>query len=268
MGAVEELLERVQAWARTETNVRAAFVVGSQARSETPADEWSDVDVVLLADDPARLIEEADWLGEFGTPQLSFVEETAIGKERERRVLYEAGVDVDFAIFPVAALPALLSAPDAARAIARGYLIVHDEIDLEQAFAGRTTEPVGYREPREIVHDFWYHALWAAKKLRRGEAITARRCLDSALNGCLIELARAHALARRPGAEVWHSDRFVERWADPRALDACWITASSPEELPGALYRICDAFGALAGELLPADAGVVAARRQLADTLG
>jgi aminoglycoside 6-adenylyltransferase len=31
------------------------------------------------------------------------------------------------------------------------------------------------------ISDFWYHALWAARKLRRGELLVAKQCCDSYL---------------------------------------------------------------------------------------
>jgi len=46
------LLQRIIDWARKEAGIRAAFLVGSGARQDHPADEWSDIDLVLVATDP------------------------------------------------------------------------------------------------------------------------------------------------------------------------------------------------------------------------
>ena len=267
MTRVEALLEAVAAWAAAREDVRGAFVLGSQARTDTPADEFSDVDVVLLADDPARLLDDPSWLESFGEPLLTFVEQTAVGGQRERRVLYADGLEVDFAVFPAAAAQALVADPEAAGAAARGHRILHDEVGLAEALAAATAERPQGRAPEEIVHDFWYHALWTAKKLRRGEAVTAGRTFDCALNGLLLELAREHALRLRPGIDTWHRDRFVERWADPRAVEAAWLAAASPGELPRALSRLCDAFDELASELGALDAGAAGARARLQELL-
>ncbi|HEX2140931.1 MAG TPA: aminoglycoside 6-adenylyltransferase, partial [Candidatus Limnocylindria bacterium] len=74
----EERLERIGAWAAATPGVGAALVVGSRARTDVPADEHSDTDVVLVCDDPDRWLHAIDWLAEFGRPLLSFVEETAV----------------------------------------------------------------------------------------------------------------------------------------------------------------------------------------------
>jgi aminoglycoside 6-adenylyltransferase len=265
---VEELLAEVQAWAASEPNVRAAFLLGSRARRDVPADELSDVDVVLFAEDPAALVDDPSWLGRFGEPLLTFVEETAVGGERERRVHYADGTDVDFAVFPASAAAALTADPGAATTVARGFRVLHDELGLGELFATLTpTEPPA-RAPEEVVQDFWYHALWAAKKLRRGEAVTASFCLDAALRGALVELARLHARQLRPDVDTWHGSRFAERWADPRALAGYWrAAAGSPEEIPSALLRLCDAFDELAADLGALDTRAAAARARVVELL-
>ena len=264
---VESLLREVGAWAAAREDVRAAFLLGSHARTEAPADEWSDVDVVLLADDPVRLVEDPSWLATFGEPELTFVEQTAVGGERERRVLYADGTEVDFAVFPASVAAALAADPGGAAAVARGYRILHDEIGLADLLAAATAADAPRRHPREVVHDFWYHALWTAKKLRRGEAVTALLSLGG-LAALLLELARAHALARDPGADTWHRTRFVERWADPRVPAAIWAaTAAAPEQVPDALFRLCDAFDELAAEMGALDTGAGAARVRLRELL-
>ena len=72
----------------------------------------------------------------------------------------------------------------------------------------------------ELAHDFWYHALWIARKLRRGEVYTAVGCLDGYLKARLVTLLGWHAKAVDPSVDTWHEGRFLERWADPGALVA------------------------------------------------
>jgi len=88
------------------------------------------------------------------------------------------------------------------------YLVVTTRGPLEQATAAFT----------ELGSDFWFHALWAARKLRRGEVLTALGCLDRLLLSNLVTLLRWHALSLDPSVDTWHGTRFVERWADPGAL--------------------------------------------------
>jgi aminoglycoside 6-adenylyltransferase len=68
----------------------------------------------------------------------------------------------------------------------------------------------------QLANDFWYHALWAAKKLRRGELYVAKQACDGYLKALLTELLATDA--RESGREPWHRGRFLERWAEPHDL--------------------------------------------------
>ena len=211
-------------WARQRDDVRALLVVGSQARANVPADRWSDLDLVLIVDDPEPYAEDPSWVREFGQPVLTFLEDTPVG-QRERRVLYESGEDVDFPLFPVTALELLEQSENAAHLLARGYRVLIDRIGLAErlarvAAAVERPRPPTQRDFTQLASDFWYHALWAAKKLRRGEVFTAKGCLDGYMKDRLVTLLEWHARAIDASVDTWHDGRFLERWADPGALAA------------------------------------------------
>jgi aminoglycoside 6-adenylyltransferase len=72
-----------------------------------------------------------------------------------------------------------------------------------------------------LVNDFWYHTVWTAKKLRRGELWTAKSCADIYLKHLLLRLLEWHARAKRGAqTDTWMRGRFLEEWADPRAVAA------------------------------------------------
>lgn len=96
----ENLIQRISTWANGATDVRMVMIVGSRARIDQPHDEWSDLDVVVVTDDPEKHIRQTDWLNYFFRPLLTFLEPTAVGGYVERRVLFEGGLDVDFSIVP------------------------------------------------------------------------------------------------------------------------------------------------------------------------
>jgi aminoglycoside 6-adenylyltransferase len=204
--------------------VRAVLVVGSQAREDVPADRWSDLDVGLFLDDPSRLAEDAKWVEEFGMPVLTFLEATAFGGRVERRVLYESGEDVDFPLLDASTWREFASSREALLAIARGYRLLHDELGLAGLLRDAAPPPRDELPDAaafaQLASDFWYHALWAAKKLRRGEVFTATAGVNGYLKWRLVTLIEWHARSLDPAVDVWHEGRFVERWADPGALAA------------------------------------------------
>lgn len=95
-----ELTERFRKWAENRLDIRAAVVVGSRARVDHPADEWADLDLVIVTAYPKHYVSTSDWTNSFGRPLLTFIEPTSTGDEKERRVLFEGMLDVDFAIVP------------------------------------------------------------------------------------------------------------------------------------------------------------------------
>ena len=241
-------------WASEREDVRAALVVGSQARRQLSADRWSDLDAVLFADYPRALAAETDWVENFGTPVLTFLEETGFGSGVERRVLYESGEDVDFPIVDATAWREVAALPETADMLSRGYRVLYDELELGKELA-RLARPLAPRPPNvdafgELVSDFWYHALWAAKKLRRGEVFTAMECLDGYMKSRVLTLLRWHARAVDPSVDTWHSGRFLERWADPGALAAlqCAYAHYELRDVARALWETIDLFQGLSEE--------------------
>ncbi|MFF3853349.1 aminoglycoside 6-adenylyltransferase [Micromonospora sp. NPDC002575] len=219
---VESLLAAIQLWAQQRHDIHAVLVVGSHARTCVPADQWSDIDVVLVVDDPTTYATDGSWLATFGRPLLTFTESTAVGGFIERRVLFDTGQDVDFALLPSGAAEQIGADPEAAAVLRRGFRVLADKVDLERKLPG-VGAPVPPTPPDaaafgHLTHDFWYHALWTAKKLRRGEIWTAKECCDCYLKTLLVKLLAWHARASHPQVDTWHGGRFLERWADRHAL--------------------------------------------------
>jgi len=227
--AYEQLIDRFIRWAQTEDNIRAALVIGSRARTDHPADEWSDLDVIILADDPEPYWATADWLHNVGVPWLTFVEPLHDGRGFERRVLFEGGLDVDFVPSPITFFRQMMDTgllPDVADLLHRGVRFLVDKEGFAERLAEIPLTLSPYQPPTEaeflnLVHDFWYHTVWTAKKLRRGELWTAKFCCDGYLKQLLRRMLEWHTRARQ-GASVdtWMSGRFLEEWADTRAVAA------------------------------------------------
>jgi len=244
----EQLIARFVKWAEAQPDIGTAFVIGSQARTTRPADEWSDLDVVVIVDEPERYLFEIDWLENIGNPWVTFVE--GAGDERERRVLFEGGLDVDFALLSrkkmrlLARLlrirerfPALfrLLPRTAAQQVSqgsaafsdvarRGTRVLLDKDGIAEHLLRVPAEVPSPHPPAQdeflgVIHDFLYHAVWTAKKLRRGELWTAQGCSDSYLMWRLLRMIEWHAHATHGlDYDTWHGGRFLEQWADGRVV--------------------------------------------------
>ncbi len=227
--AYEQLIDRFIQWAQTEDNIRAAIVIGSRARTDHPADEWSDLDVIILANDPEPYWATTEWLHHVGVPWLTFVEPLPIGNGFERRVLFEDGLDVDFAPDPVVPFRQMLDEgrlSGLADLFYRGVRFLVDKEGFAERLARIPVVLPPYQPPAEaeflnLVHDFWYHTVWTAKKLRRGELWTAKSCCDGYLKQLLRQMLEWHTRARQgESVDTWMRGRFLEEWADARAVAA------------------------------------------------
>jgi aminoglycoside 6-adenylyltransferase len=226
----EDVLDRFLAWARHRPDVRAVMVVGSRARStDHPADAFSDLDLVVVSTDPDRYLSETDWLEPLGPPWLTFLERQAVGEGLERRVLFEGALDVDFIPLPNEAVRRMALEgwpPEVAAVLRRGFRVVLDKDDLLSLLVGGVpaTTPSSAPPPTQeeflaLCHDFLYHAVWAAKKLRRGELWIAKSCVDCYMKQLLLGMLEWHAHSERGwGYDTWHGGRFFEEWADPGEL--------------------------------------------------
>lgn len=265
-----EIVDRFSAWAASESAIEAVMIIGSRARADHPADAWSDIDIVVFTTDPDEMIKESTWLNDIGTPVFGYIAPTAVGSWKERRVLFEGAVDVDFAPVPAQLLTMLEEAsPDdalyqeLASVIRRGYRILIDRNQRLAPIAAKMSAstvplitPPGQDEVTETLNNFWYQCVWISKKLRRGETTVAHECLVGHQRWLLMRMIRWHAERNGP---VWHRSRFLEEWADPRAVDEMAATWASHDasDIMRALMNMMDLVAWLAGEIAASHALIV-----------
>lgn len=261
----EELIERFHKWAENRLDIKAAVVIGSRARVDHAADEWADLDIVMITTDPKRYVSASDWIRNFGKPLLTFIEPTSTGDEEERRVLYEGMLDVDFAIVPLEKAQSLIQAgtdPQAAAQISnllgRGMRVLIDRdglADQLQMLVASTKETAPHR-PKEdeflkVVNDFIYHAVFTAKHLRRGEFWWAVTCLNCHMQQLVLQMMEWHTLATHDWKhDTWFRGRFLEEWAHPKAVERLRTAFAryDKEDIKLALFATTNLFRWLATE--------------------
>ena len=281
---MEQLEDRFVTWAKGRPDIRAAIVIGSRARRERPADAWSDLDIVFFTTNPEHYLSKIHWLKTFGNPLLTFVKDTPAGGQRERRVLFDGGLDVDFTIVSNSEAKSLLrflrlrkrfpqllqlipkrtsrkimrEITDFAGIIRRGMRVLVDKDGVaihlpllnDNSFSSLAAKP-SQAEFLAVLNEFFYLAVLMTKKLRRGELWTASRMNNCSLKHLLLQMLEWHALAsNRWDYDTWHGGRFVEDWADPRAVDALSNAFAhyDKEDIRNSLSATLDTFGWLAIE--------------------
>ena len=81
-------------WVSTQSHIEAVALVGSYANGT--ASEESDIDLILLVQDPDKLIDDIKWVNQFGVVSNNQIEH--YGKVTSIRVWYSNGPEVEFGI--------------------------------------------------------------------------------------------------------------------------------------------------------------------------
>ena len=214
---------RIAAWAANDEAVRAAVVVGSRTRADHPADEWADLDVVLVTDDHVPLVADQSWVEGIADPLIRFVDRRGGGDGTELRVLFAGGYDVDFAFVSVDEAERLMEHDPRTAAIllGRGHRVLLDRDGLlgrilemlPSVMDHASTSAPDQAAFGAVCSDFWYHTVWTSKHLARGELWWAKSCCDSYLKDRLERVLEWQATAE--GRDSWFRGRFFEEWADP-----------------------------------------------------
>jgi aminoglycoside 6-adenylyltransferase len=256
---MEQILERCIAWAKGESGIQALAIVGSRARNDVVADEWSDLDLIVVVDDPESYLTRTDWLLQIGHPWLTFLEPTPIGGLLERRVLFDGLHDVDWTFIPVSMVEDWRDhgVPDEVVLVfQRGVRTLLDRTGaITEMLASVSTQPrTTPTRPtpdqyHHTVNDFLYHVIWCSKKLQRGEVWIAKHSCDGYLKRLLLVMVDWHAQSQHGWAlDTWHGGRFLERWAEPEAVRDLpgTFAAYAPADIQRALVATLALFQQLA----------------------
>ena len=223
---VESIEKRFTAWANSEETLRAAFIVGSQARHDHPADAWSDLDLILFFADAQvdDYIQSTAWLEKFAPLWLTISGRTVAG-EPERLALFEGGLQVDFVFHPASELAgarAMLASGRLPDTLHRGMRVLVDKDGMIPPVPapGRppAATPPGEDEFRQLLEGFWFGAVYCAKQLRRGELWMFQNG-SGGMQWNLLRMLEWQARAECGwGHDTWHAGKFIREWADPQTF--------------------------------------------------
>ena len=230
MDDYEALEARILAWAAAREDLLAGLVVGSRARSDGTADQWSDLDLILFTNSPQSYMEDSSWLDEFGELWATSLSRTGSGYP-EWFALYAGGLKVDIVFVPVLpadvhSLPRMLADFAFQDVLQRGLRVLFDKTgtaDDEPYLPAPSTARAlpNQREFQDAEAHFWIVAAKAARLVKRNDQWRAKQACDSELKACLLTMLEWHARAvYGPEWDIWYEGRFVADWAETRAVSA------------------------------------------------
>lgn len=225
-----ESVRRIKNYAENDNNVMGVILLGSQVRKEVPGDQWSDLDVLLIAQDTTHHTETDAWLTLFGevvcvsneTVDLPWIDVTWYVK----RVLYEDNRALDFSIMPYEKIDAVLEINKEIHAL--GYDVLYDgmggQLDrkMEQSIRSIVWEQKsapGIDEINNIVHELLFHIVYSFKKIKRGELWVSTSEVNCAIKEKLLQMIEFHnALVSNKTDIVIYEGRLLENRTDRRIL--------------------------------------------------
>ena len=210
-----DIKEKIIEYASRDEDIKAIIAIGSSTREEVRADEYSDLDLIIVSDNPNRWY-SGEYPNLLGDVRISFIEPT-LGGGKERRCIYDEDRDVDMLIFAEHQFDEALKAGVASWVMNRGYEVLYDSIAIKKEIEiyvkkGHSNPNMTAEEFDNMLNDFYFHNIWASKKLLRGELWSAKMCVDAYLKNYLLKAMELYCYEIE-GKDVWHDGRFIDKWA-------------------------------------------------------
>lgn len=252
MDKYRDIKEKMLDLARKDEDIKAIVRIGSSTRDTVKADAYSDLDVIIATENTERWL-YGDYPEKLGTVKISFVEPT-LGGGKERRILYDGSLDVDMILFTPSQFEAAIKEGVAGWVMNRGYVVMYDSAGYSQLLEENVSREIVHTDLPEsefinMVNDFFFHTVWAAKKILRGELWSAKMCIDAYLKNYLLKMIEMYSVSKHC-VDVWHDGRFLDRWAEKEILvdlEQCFAHYNK-EDMVAALLSTEQLFSKLASQ--------------------
>jgi aminoglycoside 6-adenylyltransferase len=225
-----ETIEKLKTWSQQEQSIRGLLVLGSQVRDKFEGDEWSDLDLLLLADQPNVFMQSDTWLKVFGDVVCVIDEETFLDwvnlTWRVKRVLFADHRAVDFSILPSERVADVLAMN--AEIHAHGYEVIYDV--QPQILSGKIAETLANvkedtpkipteAELQRIISQLLFQLIFAGKKIKRNELWVAVSIINQQVNHLLLQLIEFHtACVVQTSQGIRYDGRFLNSVSRRRCL--------------------------------------------------
>jgi aminoglycoside 6-adenylyltransferase len=190
----DPVLRRLIEWAEARPAVRAVLLTSTRAVPGAAVDRLSDYDVILVARDVRPFFDDRRWIEEFGTVLVAYWDPQPVTEldgfpqgdgiaQVLNVVQYAGGLKIDFTVWPVELLDAIVAAGTLPHELDAGYRVLLDKDRLAERLRAPTYSAYLPSPPTAAafqvhINDFLSDAPYVAKCLWRDELLPAKWCLD------------------------------------------------------------------------------------------
>jgi aminoglycoside 6-adenylyltransferase len=250
----DKIIQELIRWGEQRSSVRAMILTSTRTNPDAPTDVFSDYDVIVVVKNIQPYLEQDAWLGDFGRVLVVYRDPVRqeYGHDRFARITqYEDGTKIDFTIWPVEILLAVVQDRRLPDDLDVGYITLLDKDGLTQDLKAPTytaylPEPPSEDAYLSLVEVFFHEATYVAKNLWRDELMPAKYSLDYVMKQKKLRqmlewrIEIDHNWSRKPGAYGKGLKRYLapEIWS---ALENTYVGAGL-EENWAALFNTIDLF--------------------------
>lgn len=220
----QHLKENLVTWAEQQLDVYAIILVGSRARINIPADEHSDLDVIMYTTHPKDYAHQSEWLKNLGPFWCSHLDHTGLG-EPEQFALYDGALKLDVLLTPIHPSANLQSCLDDSPhhvVLARGFEVLLDKTSSEcDVNLPNLPDPITIPNQAGFDSEISETAFLTTKITRfleRGDQFRAHGLLMGSLRRRLLIMLEWEAQSRIGIKDIWYDGRFISEWGDPETI--------------------------------------------------
>lgn len=229
----QQIEGKVAIWAKSHPTIQAVVEVGSQVRGDHPADQWSDLDLILLITEPLEQGLANEWVREISLiigDVWSIAQETGSNFDwfpLGNIIFGKQKVDIVCTVIPeevrkLKDMEAILPNLPYAYVYNPSCKIIYDYFGVPRKIVVTSGKYVpripGEAELINKCRLFWMELVHLAQIFNRGEYWRAAYLQSQCLDKYLLKLIEWHATVYQDKERIWPRGRFLEEWADPRIV--------------------------------------------------
>lgn len=221
--------ERILEWANAQPGIRAIVVTGSRSRHDGSVDEWSDLDVQLIVNDPGQFTTNHDWIYTIGDVWICFAPENDPAVPN-RLVWYRGGKKIDYSFHRVDDVYQQIDTQTLSDEYQRGYEVLLDKDNLFSKLPPSPNRFPPQPAPTQAeftyaVEQFWFEGIHVGQFLRRREVWVVKfRNWNMKLD--LLKMMEWHArVTHTEPVNTWLIGKKIAEWTDAgtwKAIHGIW----------------------------------------------